>query len=276
MTCSIRPDRGALISVIAAIILSAQLAVARDISAIKRSETLVSAVPDFNAPPFFFERGGELKGIDIDLARDLAASLGVGVKFNRDGRTFNDACALVAAGKADIAAAKISRTVKRAEYLLFSQPYIVLPHALILNRVAFAKIARGRAVAEVMQNYTGTIGVIAGSSFADFGRVNFPKAGLITFPTWEDEIAAVVNGTISAAYRDAFEVRTAFKTRPDLSVNARAVVIDDIQDTIGVAVAGDNYLLQNYINLYLDQKKIHYTLDQVMSAGARYASEDRT
>lgn len=245
-------------------------ALARDIATIKQSGKLISAVPSFNAPPFFFEQNGELKGIDIDLARGLAQALGVEIQFNRDGATFNDVCKLVATDKADIAAAKISRTIPRAEYLLFSQPYIVLPHALMLNRVQFARAAHGRPVAEVMQSYAGTIGVIAGSSFSDYGKINFPKASIVTFPTWDDVVGAVSKGLVSAAYRDAFEIRMAFKKRPDLSVRLRSVVIDDVQDTIGVAIAGNNILLQNYVNLYLDQKSIHYTLDQVMTISNRY------
>jgi polar amino acid transport system substrate-binding protein len=265
-----RPIRIAALFLAAALSMFAAPVLGRDIAEIKRSGFLVSAIPAFNAPPFFFEKNGVLRGIDIDLARGIGQSLGVDVRFNRDGTTFNEVCKLVAAGKADLAAAKISRTVQRAEYLLFSKPYIALPHALMLNRIDFAKAARGRPVAQVMQEYDGAIGVIAGSSFADYGRINFPKAALVTFPSWDEVIAAVAGGTVSAAYRDAYEIRAAFKRRPDLAVHLRSVVIDDVQDTIGVAVGGDNFLLQNYINLYLDQRNIHYTLDQIGKLSEQY------
>ncbi|HVL76096.1 MAG TPA: transporter substrate-binding domain-containing protein, partial [Noviherbaspirillum sp.] len=157
-----------------ALLLAAGTGIARDMAAIKSSGTLVVAVPDMRNPPFFFEDGGELKGLDIDLAKSIAESLGVQVAFNRDAKNFNDAVQLVALGRADMAAAKISRTLARAQTVLFTDPYLVLPHALLLNRLRFAEISRGRAPADVLKNFTGSVGVIANSSFVGFAKTHFP------------------------------------------------------------------------------------------------------
>lgn len=241
------------------------LAASRDLAAIKASGTLNVAIPDIRTPPFFFEENGELKGLDIELAKSVAESLGVRVVFNRDAKTFNDAVQLVASGKSDMAAAKISRTLARAQSVLFTEPYIVLPHALLLNRLRFAEIARGRPAAQVLQQYTGSIGVIAKSSFVDFARINFPKATIVEFEHWDAAVDAVSSGRVTAVYRDAFETKRIFKVRPDLVLTVRSVLIEDVTDTIGLAVGPGSFHLHAWLNLFLSQNGIRYSSDQILA-----------
>ncbi len=237
---------------------------ARDMAAIKTSGTLIVAIPDMRTPPFFFEDNGELKGLDIDLAKLVAQELGVRVVFNRDARSFNDAVNLVAQGRADMAAAKISRTLARAQTVLFSDPYIILPHALLVNRLRFAEISRRQSVTEVLQHYTGTLGVLGKSSFVGFAKANFPNATIVEFDNWDAVVDAVAAGKITAAYRDAFEIKRVLKIRPHLALSARSVIIEDITDSIGIAVGPDNFHLHSFLNLFLHQKNIKYSSDQIL------------
>jgi len=254
-----------LLAIFSIAMMLSGLVSARDIAAITASRTLVVAVPNVQTPPFFFEENGELKGLDIDLAKAIAESLGVRAVFNREARSFNEAVQLVERGRADIAVAKISRTLPRAQTVLFTEPYIVLPHALLVNRLRFAEIARGRPIERVLQDFSGSIGVIANSAFVGYARVNFPKAAVMEFPSWEAVIEAVTTGKVTAAYRDAFEAKRIFKIRPQLSLAVRSVVIEDVTDTIGIAVGAGQYHLHNYINLFLVQRNIKYTTDQILT-----------
>jgi ABC-type amino acid transport substrate-binding protein len=238
---------------------------ARDMADIKASGKLIVAIPDQRNPPFFFEDHGELKGLDIDLAKSIGEALGVSVVFNRDGKSFNDAVRLVSEDKADMSAAKISRTPARAQTVLFSSPYITLPHAMLVNRLRFAQISGGKSIAEVMQNYTDTIGVIANSSFVGFAKTYFPKARIVEMETWNMVVDAVAKGEVTMAYRDAFEVKRIFKVNPDLVLKVRSVMIEDINDTIGIAVNQKNYLLLSFLNLFLEQKNIRYTSEQILT-----------
>lgn len=255
----------ALCALLALVALSALLpAWARDMAEIRSTGKLVVAVPDVRTPPFFFEENGELKGLDIDLAKSIAESMGVRAVFNRDAKSFDGAVQLVASGRADMATAKISRTLTRAQSVLFSDPYIVLPHALIVNRLRFAEISHGKSVAQVLQQYSGTIGVLAKSSYVGFARSNFPKAQIVEFDNWNAVVDAVAAGKITAAYRDAFEIKRIFKIRPDLALTTRSVLIEDITDTIGIAVSADSFHLHSYLNLFLSQKNIKYTSEQIL------------
>ncbi len=259
--------RWALLSMLA---LASGLVQARDIATIKASGKLIVAIPDQRNPPFFFDDKGELKGLDIDLSKSIAEALGVEVEFNRSGKSFNDAVQLVADDQADISAAKISRTLARSQSVLFTDPYVTLPHALLVNRLRFAQISGGKPVVEVMQNYSDTIGVIANSSFVGFAKTYFPKAKLVEFETWDQVVDAVAKGKVTTAYRDAFEVKRIFKVKPDLVLTVRSVMIEDIQDTIGIAVNGNSYLLLNFLNLFLEQKNLKYTAEQILTKYAKF------
>ena len=248
-----------------ALALCACGAQARDMAEIKASGQLIVAVPDQRNPPFFFEDQGELKGLDIDLAHAVAESLGVKAVFNRDGKSFNDAVKLVADDKADLSAAKISRTLARSQTVLFSNPYITLPHALLVNRLRFAQISKGRGMLQVMQDYSDSIGVIANSSFVGYAKTYFPKAKIVEFQTWDQVVDAVARGEVATAYRDAFEVKRIIKLKPDLALTVRAVMIEDVKDTIGIAVNSKNFLLLNFLNLFLEQKNIKFTSEQILT-----------
>ena len=91
---------------------------------------LVVAVLGVDQPPFFEQQHGQLVGIDIDMAKEIAAKLGVKVRFNRDAKTFDSVVSLLANGDADMAISKLSRTLSRAQVISFSTPYIRLHRAL--------------------------------------------------------------------------------------------------------------------------------------------------
>ncbi len=75
------------------------------------------------APFSFAEDGDEPTGIDIDLARDLAAGLGVEVEFIET--SWPTLVEDLVAGKYDIAMSGVSRTLERARIGFFSPPYHV-------------------------------------------------------------------------------------------------------------------------------------------------------
>jgi ABC-type amino acid transport substrate-binding protein len=235
-----------------------------DIGRITARGELVVAVPSFDAPPFFFRRNGELEGVDIELARGLAEALSVKARFDRRGATFNAALERVASGAADVAICKLSRTLARAARVRFSEPYLRFNHALVINRLRFAEIAHGQDLAKVIRHYTGSIGVIEQSSFADFAVRNFPSASLVTYRDWDAVVAALKRGEITAAYRDQFEIDRIFKLDPRMALTLRTVTFSDLEDTLGIAVAPDSSQLLSVINLFLSQRREKLTVESLL------------
>lgn len=243
--------------------VGAQL-VAPDIRRIVDRGELIVAMPKADSAPFFYVKDGQLKGIDVELARGLAKELQVKLRINRDAASFNDVVAVVARGEADAAICKLSRTIGRARSIRFSDPYLKLRHTLAINRIRFAAVAKERDLPSVLRHFEGTIGVIANSSYVDFARNNFPKAKIVEVPNWSELVDALKKGEVDAAYRDEFEIKRLFKSDPRTSLVLRAVTLTDTQDSLAVAVHPDEHQLLALINLYLAQRPEALTIESVL------------
>lgn len=225
------------------------------------------AMPSFDSPPFFYQEQGSLKGLDVDIAAGLARVLQVPVRFVRQAASFNGVVEQVARREVDLAACKMSRTLARARQVRFSEPYFISRHALLLNRVVFARQARGRELAQVVRQFDGSLGVIRDSAFADLAAQNFPRARLVHYDSWEAVLAALERGEVVAAYRDELEMRRLFQRDPSLSLNLRLVALTDTEDAQALVLPPDAEQFLALVNLYLLQQRLRFSIEQVLHYG---------
>lgn len=240
---------------------------APDIARIVTNGELVVAMLKIDTPPFFsFDSSGEWVGLEVDLAEAIAKELGVKLRINRDAGTFNAVVDILARGEADLAISKLSRTLARTQMIAFSNAYLTLNHALLLNRVKFAQIAKGRPLPEVIRSFDGSIGVIAKSSFADYAKRSFPKAKIQEFPTWNNVLVALNKGEIVSAYRDEFEIKRVLNADPTASLVLRTVTLKDLEDTLGIGVAVSSPRLLAFVNEFLAQRTDKLDINKVLQA----------
>ena len=240
--------------------------IAPDIARIVNRGELVVALVAMDTPPFFYVKNGELVGLEIDLAKDIAKELKVNVRFDRTAKTFNEVVDIVSRQEADLGISKLSSTLTRAQKAHFTTPYLVLNHGFILNRVRFAEYARDRTVPVAIRQFKGSIGVIAKSAFTDYGKRYFPNAEVREFASWNDVLKAVQKGDIMAAYRDEFEVKRVLRADPTASLTLRTVTFKDLDDPLAIAVGVTDPTLLAFINLYLNQSNKRLTIDKVLNA----------
>ncbi len=238
--------------------------VAADIGAILHRGELVVAMAATDAPPFFHMKNKQLVGSDVRMAQQLAGELGVTLRIDRSPRTFNEVVEFVARGEADLGISKLSHTLARALSVHFSDPYLTLNHALLLHRVAFAALLRDRTLPQAIRNFEGSLAVIANSSFADFAPRHFPRARIVTYPTWEAVIDAVRRGQVMGAYRDEFEVRRILQDDPGLVLTLRTVILKDLTDALAVAVGVRNATLLAFVNKFVGLRAEKLTVDSVL------------
>lgn len=221
---------------------------------VARGELLV-AMPSFDSPPFFYQGQAGLEGIDAEIARGVAQGLGVRLKVLRQANSFNELIGSVVRGEVDMAIGKLSRTLARARFVRFSDPYSMSRHAVLLNRVSFASFAQGREFGDVIRHFDGALGVIQDSSFADQATRSFPHARVVAYKRWEDLLEALVRGDVVAAYRDEFEMQRFLAQNPALSLGLRVVAFTDTQDSLSVALPYQSQQLLALVNLYLAQNR---------------------
>lgn len=235
-----------------------------DLQRILKRGKLVVAMLNQDNPPFFRVAQGKLEGSDVQVARSIAEQLGVPVEFNRSAKTFDQVVQTVYRLDADLAISKLSRTLKRAKSVRFSQPYVTMRQGLLVNRLQLVQQANGRSIAEVIRSLEGKIGVIQGSSYVGFTQKQFPKAEIVEFPSWAAAVEAVIRGDVLATYRDELEVKKVVFSKPDAALQLQTIALTDTEDSIAIALPWDSQHLLAFVNQTLDTLNINDTADSLL------------
>jgi polar amino acid transport system substrate-binding protein len=143
----------------------------RDLRSVLAERVLRVSMTRFDVPPFHFvQADGTVAGPEADLARQIAATLGVQLVLVAEAETFDAVVHDVANGRADIGISKLSRTYYRLKQVRFSEPYITLRHALLYNRLAIGSLSEGRSPAQALRDFRGRLGAVRGSAYVDFAH----------------------------------------------------------------------------------------------------------
>lgn len=219
-----------------------------DIAAIKKKNVLVVAMTKKDNPPFFSGEGDDIKGLDVEIARRIGSVVGVPVQFRRDAESFAEVVEQVRTGGADVAVSKLSITGPRLLTVRFSEPYIKLRQAMIVNRLWLSQNSQGRETYEVIRNFNGKISFIRNSSYDTFARANFPNAIFLPEDKWDVIIDDVTKGKIAAAYRDEFEIKKIAFEKPEAAITTKSITISDSVDNIAIAVNYNSVHLLSIVN----------------------------
>jgi len=244
-----------------------------DIAAIKKKNVLIIAMTKKDVPPFFSGDGDDIRGLDVEIARRIGAVIGVPVQFRRDAESFAEVVEQIRDGRADLAVSKLSITGPRLLTVRFSEPYIKLKQAMIINRLWLSQNSQGREVYEVIRTFNGKVSFIRNSSYDTFARINFPKAVYTPEDSWDIIINNVTNGTIAAGYRDEFEIKKISFEKPEAAITTKTVTISDSIDNIAVAVNVNSPQLLSIVNYVIKNEYSNIDTKKLMD---RYKAEKKT
>lgn len=242
--------------------------VAPEIGTILAHKQLTVAMLGVDNPPFFVhDAHGKLSGFDVDIARDIASRLDVPLVIDTAPQSFNAVVEAVARGHADLGISKLSRTLPRARLVRFSVPYVAMHRALLVNRVALARLGGHLAVDQLVHEYRTTLGVIGDSSYEAYAKASFPQATLVRFPTWDAELAALERGEVVAVFRDEFEIKRVLRRRPSLALVMQPVVLVDTPDALAIAVSWNHPTLLAYVDqLMTEDHLVELPVDAILEA----------
>ena len=243
-----------------------------DIAAIKKKNVLIVSMTKKDVPPFFSGDAENIRGLDVEIARRIGVMIGVPVEFRRDAESFAEVVEQVRDGRADLAVSKLSITGPRLLTVRFSDPYIKLKQAMIINRLWLSQNSQGREVHEVLRTFNGKISFIKNSSYDTFARANFVKAVYMPEDSWDTIINNVTNGTIAAGYRDEFEIKKISFEKPEAAITTKTVTISDSIDNIAVAVNNNSVQLLNVVNYVIRNEYSNIDTKKLMD---RYKAEKK-
>lgn len=150
--------------------------------------TLVMAT-NAEFPPYEFHEGGEIKGIDVEIARAIAAEMGM--DFEIEDIAFDSIIPEVTSGKADFGAAGMTVTEDRKQSVDFSDPYATATQVVIVkdgSKITSVDALAGKTIG-VQLGTTGDIYVedVEGATVERYNK-GFEAVQALT----QDKIDAVV------------------------------------------------------------------------------------
>lgn len=189
--------RGAAGMLIAAAlsVLAAAPAVARDFQDILNEGRLRVGVGLF-APWAMRNDDNELIGFEVDVARQLAADLGV--RADVRALPFDDLIPALERQDIDIIAAGLTITPQRAKHVNFSNSYAEGGIAIVTNTAKTASVTS----LEDLDDEKYTVAVVGDSVALELARRTFPRATLRVFEAIDDASTALVKGEVDAYLED--------------------------------------------------------------------------
>ena len=200
------------------------------------------------APFSFVDRNGDRTGSSIDLCKMIAKEMGVKVKFlNYD---WDGLIPALLSKKADMLAADMTPTLKRAMKIAFADPY------MYTGSVVFVKQDSPIQTLEDVQKPGTRIAVLLGSTGENDAKTAFPDAKLKTYKGGGPLlINAVLGGHTDAGVNDGSAVRGQAASFPPNSVRILEGQLS--KSPLAFAVRYDSPDLLSWLNLFF----LHVSLD---------------
>ena len=171
-------------------------------------------------PPFNFKDGktGQLAGYDVDVAKAVAAKLGLKPEFVST--EWSAILAGLAAGKYDVIVSQVGITARREQAFDFSQPYTYSSPQLIVRR-------NEGSVYQTLADLKGkTLGVGQGSVFEQQARA-VPGIVVKSYPAAPENLQDLAFGRIDAALNDSLMVSYLLKnSRLPIKAGARVGAVE--------------------------------------------------
>ncbi|AIY42642.1 Amino acid ABC transporter [Collimonas arenae] len=217
-------------------------AFAADLLDTVKSRGTLKVAMEGNYPPFNFKdpKSGELTGFEVDVAKLLAAKLGVKPEFTTT--EWSGILAGLGAGKYDVILNQVGITPERQKAFDFSQPYTFSSAQLIVRKDE----KRSFPTLESLKGYK--LGLGQGTNFEQKAKA-VSGIDVKTYPGSPEYLADLASGRIDAALNDRLLVGYLLKSS-NLPLKAGAT-FGDI-DKIGIPFQKGNPKFQAALNNALD------------------------
>ncbi len=223
----------------------------------KRGELRV-AVQSGAAPYAFFDKNGKQAGSMIDFTQGMADAMGVKLKvldFDWDGLI-----PALLSGKADILAADMTPTLKRALKISFTDPWI------LVQPCVFTSTKKTYQTLEEVNSPDVTIGVLLGSTGETIAKKYLPKAKIKSYKGGGRMIVqAMLAGHVDAGVNDDLAVLTVLPDFPPNSIRLLDKRLGQGKDPLSFAVRHDSVNLWQWINLYFETIRSNGDYDKNIS-----------
>ena len=204
-------------------------------------------------PPFEVADAAGVSGLDVDLARALAADLGVEAEFVYFG--FDGLYDALATEQVDVLLSALVVAPERDRDFAFSEPYFNAGQVLIVpvDEKDIAEMADldGRTLAVEL----GALGHVEATAWAK----RIPDLTIRPYTTSDEALTAVTTGEADAALIDAISGRLYLKEQPQLQIAQEVTV-----EPFALVVRIEDEQLLNQLNTSLENLRQSGELDAII------------
>jgi polar amino acid transport system substrate-binding protein len=198
-----------------------------------------------NQPPLNTRsRSGGLIGLEVDLAKQLSAAMGVKLKIVD--MPFGDLLTTLEKGDVDIVMSGVSITASRTEKFAFAGPYMMSGKSILTKSATLA----GAKGSEDIDQPDFSFAALENSTSEEFVKLNLPKAKLVTIKDYDEGVKMVMDDKVDALVADMPICVLSVMRYPDagLVTLKRPMTVEPI----GIAVPASDPQLLNLLDNYLD------------------------
>lgn len=198
---------------------------------------------------------GTSTGLEIDIAKNIANSLGVELVINRECESHNQLAELLTKGSADLAISTYSVTTDRAAKVKLSNPYFSPRMGVMVNKQELVQNQIEKNPIDYMKNNTLKIAALKGTSHVQLVKEMFPNAIAVEMDSYKamrdavrnNEVFGYICGEISFLF-DYYEDQT-------LPLHTQVFVFPDALDHYCIGVDPNNEDLLNFVNAYISSSR---------------------
>lgn len=209
-----------------------------------------------NMPPFVYRQNGQIIGLEIDLATQMAKDLGRELKLVE--MPFEQLIPALQDNKIDIIMAGLNFTQERAAIINMTKPYMNSGQMALTLRKNVEKYGLPGLIA----NTKGKVGAESGTTGEFLVQSRFPNAELRTYDSAEEGALAVADGEIELLIHDAPTIYWLAGTYQNRGVTPARPVLTLDQMVWGVS--RDNPTLLNEVNALVDRWASNGELNRIV------------
>jgi polar amino acid transport system substrate-binding protein len=197
-----------------------------------------------NQPPFNMKaKSGKLIGLDVDLARAMAAAMGVNVEFVV--KDFRQLLGAVEKGQVDVVLSGLTMTPERNRKVAFAGPYFASGKGLITTSAALAKTD---APSDLEGQNVTLVALDGSTSFALIEGLPAPVKA-VAAKSYDEAVQMVIDDKADAMIADFPICLIALFQHPEAGLES--AVAPFTFEPIGAALSPDDALFMNLVGNYM-------------------------
>jgi polar amino acid transport system substrate-binding protein len=206
-------------------------------------------------PPFnMTTREGDIIGLEIEMAKFLAASLGV--RLDVQPMAFDALIPALEAGKVDLVMSGMTITPERNIRVAFVGPYFISGKAFLTKKRTIAESEPGD-----IDSPDTTLTALRGSTSEMFVKGAIPKAKFIPAGDYDEAVGMVIGGRVDALVADYPFCVISLLRYPDAGL--ASIITPFTWEPIGIALPDNDPQFVNLVQNFLMMLKGNGALDEM-------------